>query len=274
MKSLEVLLTESLVVEAFGSKILAGLMKNVGLKSNLWSGYSFLQWDKVKDEDLREITLEEAMKLYRKQKEPHYILWVGNNRGEGERVSLITWGTDVIDCEWGHAPRGTSTKGVIDSMNITKAYDVIDFEKFIRREMILQRVKAKKDALALKSADEVLADNKKRYESILAKMHTGGNEEVARIFGDIMTLYEQVTKQWATKYMDMILQEQPDMWQARRDYATIQTKISDMMNAIQSYSTNKKNGWDARYIKGEYDRIKKLADEITKLCMDKINAEA
>ena len=46
------------------------------------------------------------------------------------------------------------------------------------------------------------------------------------------------------------------------------------MNAIQTYSTNRKHGWDARYTKQKYDEIKKLADEITKLCMDKINADA
>lgn len=274
MKSLETLLTEALVVEAFGSKIIASLMKNVGLKSDWWHSRSYLQWDKVKDEDIREITKEEAMKLYRKQKDPHYILWVSNNHREGERISLITWGTDLITCEWGYARRGTSTKSVIDSMNITKAYDVIDFEKFFRVEMMRQRAEAKKDALALKSAEEVLVDNKKRYESILAKMHTGNKEEVAKIFGDIMVLYEQVTKQWVTKYMDQILQEQPDMWQVRRDYVTIQNKISNMMDAIQTYSINGKHGWDARYTKQKYDEIKKLADEITKLCMDKINAEA
>lgn len=274
MKSLEVLLTEALVVEAFGSKIIAGLMKNVGLKSDWWNSRSYLQWDKVKDDDIREITKEEALKLYRKQKDPHYILWVSDNYREGKRISLITWGTDIVTCEWGYAPRGASTKGVIDSMNITKAYDVIDFEKFLRREMIQQRTEAKKNALALKSAEEVLADNKKRYESILAKMHTGDKEEVAKIFGDAMSLYEQVTKQWVVKYMDQILQDQPDMWQVRNEYKKIQDKVDGMMNAIQTYSINRKSGWDARYTKQKYDEIKKLADEITKLCMDKINAEA
>ena len=274
MKSLEELLTEALVVEAFGSKILAGLMKHIGVKSDGWYSGSYLQWDKVKDDNLQELTKEEAMKLYRKQKDLHYILWVGDNYREGERICLITWGTDIVTCEWGYAPRGASTKGVIDSMSIIKAYDVIDFEKFLRREIMDQRTQAKKDALALKSAEEVLADNKKRYESILATMRTGDKEEVAKIFGDIMTLYEQVTKQWVVKYMDQILQEQPDMWQVRNGYKKIQDKIEGMMNAIQSYSSNKKHGWDARYTKQKYDEIKKLADEITKLCMDKINAEA
>ena len=76
MQTLQQYMFESIVNEAFASKNLASLF-NVSkqyhdyLLNDRWGSSYQLQWDKVTDDMMREVTEDEARKLQRKQKESY-----------------------------------------------------------------------------------------------------------------------------------------------------------------------------------------------------------
>lgn len=252
MQTLQQYMFESIVNEAFASKNLASLF-NVSkqyhdyLLNDRWGSSYQLQWDKVTDDMMREVTEDEARKLQRKQKESYYILWVTEERGDNNRemIYCITWGYDCIAACY-RRQRGETTKASIDSHTCKKAYVIEgDVEKLMRRELHREREEAKRGATALMSAYQILTDNQKRYQTALNKMHTAGAEEVQKWLNEGMEAYKNAIENYVLKMSDALLTDCPTSWKIRNMYEKLNKTFNKMLEEIETYKsfTDPKRGY-------------------------------
>ena len=265
MKTLTEYINESLIQEKYGSDIIAKYMNPYFKTYGSWGrGGYLLQWDKVKDSNLHEVTLDEAMKLYRKQKKSHYIIWVKKDSREGETMGLITWGTDVI--AYDGRDYGMSTKACIDAYNWAHIYDVEGYEDLMQLGLQKLRREQKAGATAIMKADEILEQNKKRYELALADMHKGNNGEVVKIFNDTMAEYQNVTKNYIVKFSDILSTPGASAFEVMDKYNTLTRHITSFIDKLYSWNTHKDDKLHPDWAKDYYDRIKELANKISEMC--------
>lgn len=270
MKSLQEYLTETLIQEKFGSEIIANCMNDRFKTSDYWGGMRryLLRWDKVKDSNLHEVTLEEALKLYRKQKESHYLIWVTKNDryvGEGkDQIALITWGTDIVG--FATSIKGMTTKACIDNFTWSHIYDVEGYEDLMQTDIKEMRRKQKEGATAIMDAEDVLRQNKERFEKALAEKHKGTNDDIIKIFNDTMAEYQNTVKNWMVKYQDIILTPHASTYQITELYKKLSKKVQELVDKIDSWNYWKDSKESVTTAKRYYDEIKQCANEIAEMC--------
>lgn len=265
MKTLQEYLNESLIQEKYGSEIIAKYM-NDKFKKQMYSYYGryLLQWDKVKDSNLKEVTLDEAMKLYRKQKESHYLIWVSKGYNGAEQIALVTWGTDIIGYIW--SIKNMTAKACIDGCDWSHIYDVEGYEDLMQADVRDLRREQKEGATALMDAEDILRQNKERFEKALAEKHKGTPDDIVKIFNDIMVEYQNTVKNWMVKYQDIILTPQASTFNIVRLYTDLTKKVQSFIDKIDSWNYWKDNKDSSKTAKRYYDEIKELANEIAEMC--------
>ena len=274
MKPLEQFMNEALINEAFGSKILAQILP-LGLLKGNWFGRQWqLQWDKITDNMLEELTEEQGRAAYRKRTESPYLLWVtqpswGKDAGK-DTVFLITWGSDVIWYSYGGRYRGESTKALIDSSSVAKVYKVIDAQDYMQREVQQLRAEQKRDALALKSSYTTWQENQKRWQDAKARMHTGSMDEALKMYEDAMNLYAETVKNFIVKYADIIADTDcPSTYIIRDNYKKLTNAVNNLLESISNFKSatgRKPSVSDPKWAKRCFDDISKWANTISEYC--------
>lgn len=268
MKTLTEFIRESLICESFSSKILQQYLEPKQFKYEYYP-YA-LQWSKITDDMLHEITNEEdARKMQRKQKDAFYILCVGKS-GYGdnakEMVQLITWGSDIIASVY-RGERGSSTKAYIDNIVFVKAYYVTDFDKLLRKDIRDQRAEMRKDATALKDDWSVANENHERYKKILAEKRTGTPDEVKKIMDETMNIYMDTFKNYIQKFTEFAEGDSPSCYSMRWNIKKLNDTVTDLVNAFADFKSSVgKGGWNAVYAKRHYDDVKDYASKIAEIC--------
>ena len=169
MKSLYEHLEDRYVIcESFGSSIIEMYWESI---RGTFPAKILFQWDKISDNDLKKVELDDAIKMARKRKERHVILWFNNNRSTKESFIGISDGTLILcSNNWRSM---NNVNRFYDYSNIV--YELIDPDKFDTKTLKSMRFEAKQNALALKSDDEVRRENMRRYEEIKAEKHKDTN---------------------------------------------------------------------------------------------------
>lgn len=180
---------ERIVTESFGSSKLANIFKDRSGKVSVPRYIdNELQWDKITDDDLEEVSVEEARKLAYKKSEDNYIIWL-NSSGTIIGCTIGSWRVFSVN-HWRGKPEYGTAKAMSYGANM--AVLVKDHGKFETRELRQARQEAKKDALALKSNAEVAKENIKRYKALLNEKRL---QEIN--FGDVVDTVKKVTENYA-----------------------------------------------------------------------------
>ena len=180
---------ERIVTESFGSSKLANIFKDRSGKVSVPRYIdNELQWDKITDDDLEEVSVEEARKLAYKKSEDNYIIWL-NSAGTIIGCTIGSWRVFSVN-HWRGKPEYGTAKAMSYGANM--AILVKDHGKFETRELRNARQQAKKDALALKSNAEVAKENIKRYKALLNEKRL---QEIN--FGDVVDTVKKVTENYA-----------------------------------------------------------------------------
>ncbi len=180
---------ERIVTESLGSSKLADIFKDRSGKVSVPRYIdNELQWDKITDDDLEEVSVDEARKLAYKKSEDYYIIWL-NSAGTIIGRTIGSWKVFSVN-HWRGKPEYGTAKAMSYGANM--AILVKDYGKFETRELRNARQQAKKDALALKSNAEVAEENIKRYKALLNEKRL---QEIN--FGDVVDTVKKVTENYA-----------------------------------------------------------------------------
>lgn len=177
------------IFESMGSEKITNIFKN---KYGKVSGEfrpieKEMQWDKITDADVEEMSTEEARKLAYKRNSDVYILWID---GGGTFLGR-SFGNYNLYVAWNFRRSNYETVRSI-SLASDKALVIRDPDKFTTRELRAERAEAKKGALALMDAAQVAKDNMKRYKAILDERRFSDIN-----FGDVVEQVRKVTENYS-----------------------------------------------------------------------------
>ena len=263
MKSLTEFINESLINESFKSDIIRkwfGALMGTGLKRNLGHYWS-LQWDKISDADLKELTVDEALKRARSFKNPGYILWVKEGADGSFDNSYATYGYDVI-----MSPDGNTYKIRLSNASAvaTKAYEVLDFEKFETLTMRNKRKDAQAGATALMDYDKIRQDNITRYQNALNKAHTPDGKDFAEKIKEMTEMYKQVLDKWCAKYIQEMQVGTPSYYNVCKIIDDIHHDYSEACRYLVAMDSDKRR--DPKYAMKQYqnfcDSVQELEREV------------
>lgn len=238
MKSLYKYLTEQMISESFASDALRNLffsMRPRVRNDNSFSNH-YPMWDKITDNDIKRLDIEEAKKRMRSRKEPGYLIWFKN---DGNRFRGITWGCDVVMTYDGSYKNVTASSIADDSEG---AYEIEDVFKFIRSDIRKDRAEAKRDAVALISYDKIKSENLARYEKKLAKLRNPGLESVLKIYKDAMEIYKNVTDKYIAKFVSIMQEGNGSFFSMKSEWERLNKIIIAMASDINMY--NHSNGYN------------------------------
>lgn len=235
MKSLREFLCEKMeqneeanITEAFKSPLLQGLIMNLP-KSTRDSRYNnnMLMFDKVTDADITEVLPSEAEKMARSRKNPAYVIWQDNRNNVA-----ITWGYDVIVSSI-CVNKGANMDTI--AYNATKAYIISDPNRFLRGDIRQKRRDAKEGAEALKSAAEVLEENKDRYNKILAQMKRDSmQKDVIDLFKEVNELMKNIYSKHIDNYIKVMQEDGPSFWNIKFKIDKINKLYNEMLDSFDN----------------------------------------
>lgn len=257
------------VLESMGSGILSDMFSKNRNGKVFIPRYidNELQWDKITDGDLEELSTEEARKLAYKKNVDYYIIWVD---GSGDFLGR-TMGNWYVYCKnmWHGKPEYGTAKAL--SIASDKAYVVKDYEKFSTRELRDSRQKAKEGATALMSAAKIAEENIKRYKSILSERRL---QEIN--FGDVVDSVKKVTESYA--YIIGAINDDvicsPDFKETLRTLTDLETEYHGIMDIFKEilreyrqyedwkrYSNNDMVNWARKDILKGVNNLQNLIDK-------------
>ena len=274
MKTLHEYLTEHMVMESFQSNILRdfwmGLQKS---GRNRGSYFYMLQWDKIKDDDLKKLTKDEALKRMRSQKDPGYLLWVSDKEhtkyswrdepGITYHYNGATWGWDVC-LTYDGDKRNVKANHIADDADY--AYEIIDPTRFLVRDIQAKRREAREGALALMDAGRIAAKNRERYKEALANMRTPDAEQCITKFEEISDMYKNVVDNYAKKIVRYLQEGTPSYYDLGHSWQKINgyyNKLTDRLYQIKEY----KGSYD-EWAFTAYKEFNELVLEFEKLAND------
>ena len=280
MKNLSDYIKESLIItESFKSNILKEYLTPSLSKSKYHSPYE-LQWDKITDNKIHEVSYEEVLKLRRKRNESYYILWIGkepvsmwSDDKRVDRVMLITWGNDVVR---NFASRPSFRRETISQLlgvnHIFKAYWIEDPTDFLSGPMQRERREMKDGALFFKTQNQIKEENMKRYKAALQKMHTGDIEEIKSIFEKTMSIYNSAWDNCIMRFQAMLETNSPSTFDIKEKCIKLNKMMSSFLEDIQTYKSFHDGNEFANdhtaisVTKRAYDDIKSMSDALIKKC--------
>lgn len=233
-----------LMVESIGSdKIRKAFTMRNGKLSGYFNVYrggiaNELQWDKLTDADVQEMSTEEARKLAYKKDSEVYVIWL-DPQGEFVARTIGNWAT-FMDRNFENNVRNT-VKSI--SMASDKALVIADYDKFGTRELKAKRNEARRGALALMSDAEVAKANLKRYRDILNEKRLNELN-----LGDVIDQVKEVLNDYAKMVGDLTTNVI-----VTNDYKTVAYALTDIENDVQKIMSYFKN---ILRDQGSYERYK------------------
>lgn len=175
MKPLHQFINEAMfecpVFESFGSQLVGEILSKLP-KNKYTSKYllSMFKWDEITDNDIEKVTPEEACKLAYKRDSDAVVLWIS---ADGELIAT-TWGhydirymtkAEIMGIGWDNCKS-------VKKLSTFAEYAIVikDPDKFSTAKLRELRREMKRDALALKTEEEVKAENMKKFEKMKQQM--------------------------------------------------------------------------------------------------------
>lgn len=190
-----------------------------------------MQWDKLTDADVEEMSTEEARKLAYKKDSDAYILWL-DAKGKFQARTMGNY-MILMDRSLDRWVRKT-VKSV--SMACDRALVVKEPDKFQTREIRMERTKQKQGALALMSAADVAKQNIERYKDLLRQKQL---QEFN--LGDVVAQVEAVLKKYAQMVANISsnLVATNDYKQVTRDLDDIESDMQKIMSVFKQVISRK-----------------------------------
>ena len=241
-----------LLCESLESKTLAGLFGNDAFrKSWLYKQIkNELTWDKITDDDIEGMTPEEALKMiYKHSGSPEYILWLNIDNDVPAMRSIGIKGITNMVGESG------SVKTMLRRIRTSEdaVYVIKDWEKFSTNALRNKRREQKMGALALKSADELLAGHNLKMKEMMAE-YVGKkylHMDMSKYFEDITEAFSHYitnaklsedflssTRAWSTKLDELIQDYEMLLNELRRvisDQEGLQQREGDEEGGINKF---------------------------------------
>lgn len=190
-----------------------------------------MQWDKLTDADVEEMSTEEARKLAYKKDSDAYILWLDANG----KFQARSFGNYMILMDSGLSRWVRNTVKSV-SMACDHALVVKDPDKFQTREIRSERTRQKQGALALMSAADVAKQNIERYKDLLRQKQL---QEFN--MGDVVSQVEAVLKKYAQMVANISsnLVSTNDYKQVTRDLDDIESDLQKIMSVFKRVISRK-----------------------------------
>lgn len=158
MKSCYEYIKESLINEKFGSQILTGIIGSQ--KTYVWTHInSDLQWDKIPDGNVLEITKSQATQTVKNNDENDFIMYFNQNneligRSIGQRLYSIN---DKI----------STVAGLIRKYNVQKIVQILDWKQFETKELRKTRRELRFELEKIHDNWWVKLENEKRWKDLI-----------------------------------------------------------------------------------------------------------
>lgn len=146
----------------------------------------YKDWAEITDDDFKKVTTKEARS---KQYENNLIFWISDKNGKLD-VLGITTGKQVHNIYGYRIKRNEIPSSLQLSNDASFAYILIDETTQNRNGLRSIRYSTRDGAIAFLNPDKIAADNKERYNSILA-LRNSNSAEVDKIVKDLMDKYTQ-----------------------------------------------------------------------------------
>jgi len=243
------------ITESFGGELIKKLASGIN-KRQFKSSYlgRMVQLDKIQDDDLKQLTEEEALKTMRSRLDPGYIFWYNSRRNR----TNVSWGYDVV-MTWDGNRRDVKT-GEFAS-DATEYYQLINPERFLVYEIRKQRQEMKDGALALEPLYRVAEKNHDRYRTKLAQLQKERNKsELAELVAQVMTDYNNVLTEWIPKFMEVCQNGTPSYWKITDRFAQLSGLVQKLLGNVDWAN----HGYSKETIQTYINEARKLCDEIRK----------
>ena len=258
MKTLQQFMVESMngpVFESFGSSIISEIFSTL-IKSFYATKVLFheMQWDNVTDNDVRKMDPESAKKLAYKKDSNAYILWVAP---DGQLIARTIGIYNIL----------LNTKVADDRLKTVKKiasladYAVIVWEPdtFSTNNLRQIRREAKKDALALKTEEEVRQDNIKRYQKLIKDVFIRKYANKASLeakFEKVESLYNECSEKIGE--LENLKDKTKFLSELNREFSEVLDRLEDAAESIEHI---KKDTEDDDYYSRQSERYIKMLDE-------------
>lgn len=240
--------------EAFASTILRDVKNQIDSKNyrsfkQTLGHMKAVQWDKIEDDDF--IRVDDVKEARSKKYENALIFWFDSN----DNFNYVTTGKHTFDHGrgWG---RRYKTPSVL-AVSKESAYALILTEDVLKEygsdTKRIERMNAKRDALALKSNQEVAEENDKRYKELIAKKQLD-QTDLGPYFEDIMEYHFDLFKGFVDKD-----------WSDLRKLINQIKKILDM---AENYADIKKGIDRGTFFKHQGKQLKNIEESVLKFHSD------
>lgn len=287
MKQLKDVVENIPVNESFKSRELGGILKgNPGMKLGNLGAWSYeLQWDKISDSDFNKIySVDEALRIMRSRRNgAHYLLWITKKSNYYSYhyenyselfVYAITVGTDVEfwDGHWRERP--DSTRGCVTSHTFNLAIEILDWEKFMSKDLKKQRREAKEGALALQDAQTIAATNMKRYKETLQDMRNKKEFlSVQSLFEDAMDAYKETSNIWLDLYIEYAQTGNASYYKVAENWHKMNQAIDGLIKNMRSVINYSNNSFWVDMVNRDIKQIKQSAQIIQDLAQKARDAQ-
>lgn len=234
---------------------------------------SLYKWDKIQDDDLEDMSVEEAYKLARRRDSDALIVWCQSVGGGGEiryQINAVSMGASMLSSTRERGRLSEKFKSVKRAADYSqKAILIKDSSKFSTSELRVARSKAKENALALKKLWEISHENEQRRKQLLKELKDKKNTQDVQAYIDQATdIYTRVVPELSKQ-----LGELPLGVMSMSVIKTITTKmqaVTTLYAAVISDCENQMNYPNTSTLAELKDRLKKLQD-FEKTILDLVN---
>lgn len=222
-----------------------------------------MQWDKITDEDIVELSPEEARNIAYKRNSNDYILWLD---GEGKFMAKTVGNYLVLFEPINYNMKNQYHRNTVNSISnlASKAYLIP--EKFDTREMRRIREEQKRGALALMDDAQVAKDNLRRYRDILnnKKINELNFGDVAERVTNTIDKFKVVIKNITDEAIatDDFKRASDDFLALRNDINSVITRFSDVLNDERTYKKFGREGFGQTYRNDLVKSIERLDQSI------------
>ena len=277
MKPLHQFINEAMFVcpifESFGSQIIGEILSK--LPKNRYNSkylFSMFKWDEITDNDIEKVTPEEARKLAYKKDSDAIILWIS---GDGELIANTCGHYDIM-----YQPKaekigiGWNNCKTVKKLAPNADYAIVikDPDKFSTAKLRELRREMKKDALALKTEEQVREENMKKFEKMRQQIIIDKNANSATLeakFEKVKSLYNECAE--AINNLEILKDKIKYLKQLNDDFGWVLERFADAIYQIEDWtaygaeSNNANTQYTAELLKFFNERLSKFENFCKKL---------
>lgn len=269
MKELKQFIAEGLSARSVNEKLSSDKVREL-FKSFSYSNLtgvkalkSLYKWDKIQDDDLEDMSVEDAYKLARKRDSDALIVWcqsVGGGGGIRYRINAVSVGASMLSSTRERGRLSETYKSVKRAADYSqKAILIKDSSKFSTSELRAARNKAKENALALKELWEISHENEQRRKQLLKELKDKKNTQDVQAYVDQATdIYNRIVPELSKQLGELPLgvMSLNVIQTITTKMQTVTTLYTDVISDCRNQITYPNTGTLAEL----KDRLKKLQD--------------